>query len=270
MENATLYSQDTVEILHTERIPVIDGNKDDNIWERSTWLPINQVWIPYNATIDSTVFYGRYKLAWSEANNLIYILAEITDNVFVGGHNYQPDPDIGKGYADYDIFEIFIDEDKSGGLHVFDADPNEPQQWGSNAENAFAYHLTIEEPKDGEIMREKRALDIAGQSWSNYYITDYQDHFPGFAVKKVGNLYTWEISLKIYDDSYDHDQPEKSMVMLTEGKIMGFSVAYCNNDDANEEPVKRDHFIGSVWVPEENYNDHWMDASFFGTIKLTK
>ncbi len=269
-EKATIYSHDTLNILHAEKTPVIDGNNEDDIWENSVWLPIKQVWIPYGETIDSTIFCGRYKIAWSESTNLIYILAEITDNVFVGGHTYHPDPAIGKGYADYDIFEIFIDEDKSGGLHVFDADNSELQQWGSNAENAFAYHLTIETPKESEVIKGKRALDIAGKSWSDYFIADFQDHIPEFAVRKFGNQYTWELSLKIYNDSYDHDQPEKSRVTLTEEKIMGFSVAYCNNDDINEEPKKRDHFFGSVWVPEENYNDHWKDASFFGTIKLRK
>jgi hypothetical protein len=269
-EHSTIYSSDTLRIQHVSDPPVIDGIADDNVWENSPWDPINQVWIPYGKEIDSTVFYGRYKLLWSDSTNLLYILAEITDNVFVGGYRYHPDPAKGQGYANYDILEIFINENKSGGLHVFNATSDDSLQWGSNAEAAFAYHIAIDTPGDGQTITEKHALDITGESWSNYTIADYQDHLPDFAVRRDGNLYTWEFSMKVFDDTYDHDNPEASRDQLHDGKVMGFSVAYCNNDDPDKQPKKRDHFFGSVWVPEENYNDHWRDASFFGTVKLLK
>jgi hypothetical protein len=269
-ESSIVRPTDTLEIRHVSIPPVVDGAGIDKAWDESPWYPINQVWIPYGVEVDSTIFYGRYKIIWSETTNLLYILAEITDDVFVGGHQYHPDPVMGRGYTDHDILEIFIDENKSGERHVFDGAGPDTVQWGSNAEAAFAYHITIDTPHNGEIVTNKRALDIAGTSWSNYIIADYQDHIPDFAVKRDGNHYTWELSLKVFNDSYDHSTPHLSRVILHEGKVVGFSVAYCNNDDPKEEPKKRDHFFGSVWVPEENYNDHWRDASFFGTIQLIK
>jgi hypothetical protein len=48
---------------------------------------------------------------------------------------------------------------------------------------------------------------------------------------------------------------------------MGMSMAYCENDTPGTE---RDNFFGSVWVPEEAYNDHWMNADGFGTVRLTR
>jgi hypothetical protein len=269
-ESRTIYSSDTLKVYHTVVPPLVNGISSDEAWNMAPWYPINQVWIPYGTEVDSTLFYGRYKILWSEETNLLYILAEITDNVFVGGYKYHSDPQQGQGYANYDILEIFIDENKSGDLHVFNAQGEDAKLWGSNAEAAFAYHIAVAAPDDGETLRTKKALDITGKSWSNYLIADYQDHLPEFALRREGNLYTWEFSLKVFDDTYDHSQPEKSIVKLHQDKVMGFSVAYCNNDDPDEEQKSRDHFFGSVWVPKENYNDHWKDASFFGTIKLVK
>ncbi|MFP4287727.1 MAG: sugar-binding protein [Bacteroidales bacterium] len=270
MEHSSISSSDTILVMQTGNVPVIDGINNEKNWEKAPWYPLNQVWIPYGEKVDSTVFYGRYKMLWSEETNLLYFLAEITDNVFVGGHEYHPDPSMGNGYADYDILEIFIDENNEGDRHVFDAEGDDIEQWGENAESAFAYHITVDTPEDGETLFDKNALDIAGVSWSDYFIANYKNHIPEFAINRNGDLYTWELSLKVYHDSYDHQNPEKSRVVLETGKIMGVSLAYCNNDDADEYPPFRDHFFGSVEVPRENYNDHWMDSSLFGTIMLVK
>jgi hypothetical protein len=87
-------------------------------------------------------------------------------------------------------------------------------------------------------------------------------------MRKDGNQYTWEFSLAVYDSSYDNGDPEASRVDLSEGKISGLSLAYCDNDSINEEPKIRDNFFGSVWVPEAEYNNHWINADGFGTIEL--
>jgi hypothetical protein len=44
-------------------------------------------------------------------------------------------------------------------------------------------------------------------------------------------------------------------------------MAYCDNDTPGTE---RDNFFGSVWVPEEEYNDHWMNADGYGSVRLIK
>jgi hypothetical protein len=56
---------------------------------------------------------------------------------------------------------------------------------------------------------------------------------------------------------------------LFDGKVMGLTLAYCDNDKPDVNPKTRDKFFGSVWVPAAAYNDHWMNADYFGIVKLT-
>ncbi len=107
-------------------------------------------------------------------------------------------------------------------------------------------------------------MDIAG-FWER---VDYADHFEHFALRRYDHKLVYEMALKVYDDTYDHDDPEASRVQLTPDKIMGFTMAYCDNDDKEAYPPKREKFYGSVWVPEYAYNSHWENADYFGTMKL--
>ncbi len=254
---------DTVKVALTENPPTIDGDPGDACWDAVAWQSIDQVWIPYGDTVPASDFSGRFKICWSQQENVLYMLAEIIDDVFVDGYVYPND-----GYPDYDIFEVFIDEDKSGGLHVFDGTGTTGQQWGTNAENAFSYHIVVECPADGEVTTECVVCDIAGTDWGNKIIPNYANHFPAFAMKKSGSTYYWEFSLVVYNDTYDDTNPEASRVQLSAGKVMGLSVAYCDNDDPTENPKTRDNFFGSVKVTAQTYNDHWMQADGFGTARL--
>ena len=260
---------DTVKVLAISQLPTIDGIGDDNCWKNCNWQAIDQVWIPYGGSMDSADFHGRYKIVWSPAANLLYFLVEIVDDVFVDGYKYDRNPAVGGGYPDYDIVEVFIDPDKSGGLHVFDGTGSTGQQWGTNAENAFSYHIAANAAPEGQVTHDKVVCDIAGQSWSNYYIANYADHFPEFALRRSASRFIWEFSLQVYNDTYQPGNPSASRVVLKVGDVMGLSIAYCDNDDLNEQPKQRDNFIGSVWVPAAAYNDHWMNADYFGTIRLT-
>ncbi len=241
-----------------------DGIADDNIWKKMNWYYIDQVWMPYRASLEANDFSGRYKVAWSESENVLCFLVETTDDIFVDGYIYNSNPSVGGKYPDYDILEIFIDEDKSGGMHIFD-------NAGSNAENAFSYHMSINEPEDGGIVNELVVCDIAGISWSNYSIPNYASHFQDFIVRRTGNSLTWEFSLKVYDDTYDNGSPENSRVNLGKGKEIGFAMAYCDNDDPLEVPLARDNFIGTDVGPDEPleiWNEHWQNADVYGTLEL--
>jgi hypothetical protein len=263
-----LAQDDTVRVREIADLPVVDGKPDDRCWQDCTWQAIDQVWIEYGQTLDSTDFTGRYKIAWSSSTHLLYFLVEIVDDAFVDGYVYNSNPSQGGGYPDYDIVEVFIDHDKSGGLHVFDGTGNTATNWGSNAENAFSYHIATDLMPDGQATTEKVVCDIAGKNWGDYFIPDYSDHLPDFAMRQAEGKYVWEFSLQVYDHSYHAQNPSASRVTLQPGDIMGLSLAYCDNDDPDEQPKKRDHFIGSVWVPEQAFNDHWKDADGFGTIQL--
>ncbi len=248
---------DTVKVLDVSSPPLIDGKGDDACWQTTKWQAIDQVWMPYLVHIDSSDYWGRYKIVWSSQQNLLYFLVETVDDVAVDGYV--------KGAGDYyefDIVEVFIDEDKSGGKHVLDGGG---QLWGTNAENAFSYHIYAKFPKENEITTQKNVMDIAGSNWQT---VDYASHFPEFALRKVGSLYTREFSLIVYNDTYNNANPTASRVQLQAGKIMGLSLAYCDNDDPNESPKRRDNFFGSVWVSHADSNNHWIDASDFGTAQL--
>ncbi len=247
-----------VTALEAETIPVIDGDATDHCWDSAQWYFIDETWITWGEEIDSADYNGRFKVSWSSQQNLLYFLVEITDDAFVDGY-VHPDG----GYPDFDIVEVFIDEDMSGGLHVFDDNPT----WGMNSENAFSYHIAVDAPAEGGTETAFVACDIDGTEWGDRVIMNYADHIPDLTMKKVGNKYYYEFSLAVYDDTYDHAIPENSRVTLVGNREMGLSLAYCDNDTPGTE---RDNFFGSVWVPEEAYNDHWMDADGFGRIRLIK
>lgn len=243
---------DTVETPNVEITPTIDGHSNDACWAGTDWQTIDQVWIPWGGSVGASDYSGQYKVAWDSTENVLYFVVEIIDDVFVDGYEYP-----NGGYYNYDIVEVFIDEDKSGGVHNYEVG-------GVNAENAFAYHIVVDAPADGDTTSDFVVCDMAG----NTYIVDYASHFPEFAMRKDGNQYTWEFSLAVYDSSYDNGDPEASRVDLTEDKITGLSLAYCDNDSINETPKTRDNFFGSVEVPEDEYNDHWINADGFGSIEL--
>jgi hypothetical protein len=54
---------------------------------------------------------------------------------------------------------------------------------------------------------------------------------------------------------------------LHSGKEMGFTAAYCDDDQSSANP-QRDHFIGSKYLTQANSNNSWLDASVFGYMKL--
>ncbi|MDZ7288739.1 MAG: T9SS type A sorting domain-containing protein [candidate division KSB1 bacterium] len=237
-------------------LPVIDGTGDDPCWQNVPWQSIDQVWIPYGANVASNDYSGRYKVVWSSTTNLLYFLVEVTDDVFVDG--YVPNTAGGAIY-DFDMTEVFIDEDTSGGEHRYDGS-------GTNAENAFAYHLYAAFPAEGEVTTNLLVEDMAGTQ-SNPRRPDYAPHFPEFAMRLSGHTVLREFSLIVYNDTYDENNKDAARVQLHLDKVIGLSVACNDNDNPAEYPKRRDNMFGSVWEPRPG-NLHWMNADYFGRIKL--
>jgi hypothetical protein len=236
--------------------PIIDGVGNDSCWQNVPWQSIAQVWIPYGSSVDSEDYSGRYKVVWSSTTNLLYFLIEIRDDVFVDG--YDPSSSGGAIY-DFDITEVFIDEDASGGEHRYDGN-------GTNAENAFAYHMYANFPVPGEVDTVCQVDDMAGTQ-VNSRRADYTSHFPQFALRTTGTTAVREFSLIVYNDTYTDSNKEAARAQLAVGKVMGLSVAYCDNDNPNEYPKVRDNMFGSVWEPSPG-NLHWINADYFGRVKL--
>ena len=249
--------ENAVNALEAETIPVVDGEPIDDCWSAAQWYHIDETWINWGQEIDSSDYFGRFKVSWSAPENLLYFLVEVTDDAFVDGYVYP-----NGGYPDFDIVEVFIDEDMSGGLHVFDDNAT----WGMNSENAFSYHIAVDAPTDGGTESAFVACDIDGTNWPAV-IMDYADHIPELTMKKVGNKYFYEFSMAVYNDTYDHSNAEASRVTLTGNKEMAMSMAYCDNDTPG---TARDNFFGSVWVPQPDSNAHWMNADGFGHVRLIK
>jgi hypothetical protein len=257
---------DTVYINDVSIPPVIDGNGTDACWQSSSWQPINQVWIPWGTTVDSLDYYGRYKVVWSSAQNLLYFLVEINDDTVSDGYI----PGETSAIYNFDMIEVFMDENKSGDYHVFDGKANDETSLGINAENAFGYHIFAEIPNSGEISSEFRVEDLAGTDWAHVINAVYNAHFPEFTIRREANVITREFSLIVYNDTYSESNIEGSRVTLSKNKIMGLSLAFNDDDQPEIDPkiAERDNFFGSVAVSESAYNDHWKNADGFGTAKL--
>lgn len=280
---------DTIKIQQVITKPVFDGIATDEIWTREgvKWQPIDQVWMPWKGTVPTTNdFTGRFKIVWHETENLLFFFVEITDDVFVDGYNFATNGPF--GYPNYDVVEIFLDENRSNGPHVFD-------NGTENAQNAFSYHINVNAPANGTTTNNFTVEDLDGRDWGNSWVVNYATHFPDFIMKKEGEKYCYEFSLKVFDDTYPTQQKngttstdaEKSRVLLIPGKTIGITMAYCDND-ANDG--KRDHFFGSVAgreytgnfgyngtqysISTENgqkiFNTHWMSASDYGVAVLMK
>ncbi len=214
------------DIFKAENTLTIDGKANESIWQKTQWRPLDQLWLgnPYSAED----FSGRYKLSWREDG--LYLLVEITDDVLFDQHK-----DPLTLWWDDDCVEVFIDENNSGGDHQFN-------------HNAFAYHVAM----DGNV------VDMAPNKEGKLY----NDHV-NMAKTQDGKVTTWELLIRIFDDSYQDDK-ENTPVVLSANKKIGFALAYCDNDTSET----RENFIGSVFVPGEDKNRGWIDAGIFGTIVL--
>jgi hypothetical protein len=205
--------------------PTIDGIGNDTCWLNAQWYPINILW--QGTAVDSLDFYGRFKVAWNAQK--LFVLVEINDNIL---SDMYSDPLV--NYYMDDCVELFIDENHSGGDH-------------QDNFNAFAYHVSTL----GDV------VDLG---------TDASPHLFNDVLQvvrtNIGDLYTWEFAVNIYTDSYVLGGTNVPLT-LTADKIMGFSVAYCDDDSSGT----RETFMGSD--PNSNGGDnHWINASEFATLTL--
>ncbi|OIP84845.1 MAG: hypothetical protein AUK44_01200 [Porphyromonadaceae bacterium CG2_30_38_12] len=218
----------------TQTPPLIDGIANESCWKNASCALINQ---PFDgkALPDSADFYGRYKVVWDASR--LYVLMEITDDKLVDNRIHPKD-----NYWEDDIAEIFIDEDRVLEGHAC----------GKEAFNAFAYHISAV-PRDKNnyahgsfvpfdaINAEHHVIDL-GEDCDTKNALNLNDHI-NMKVSKNGNKYTWEMEIKIFDKSYNQNTIDNIPVKLTPNKVMGFAIAYCDDDSG-----VRDNMIGTVPV----------------------
>jgi hypothetical protein len=245
-------------------VPQIDGDMDA-VWEALPWYSLNYVWMDWETIVDSSDYYGHFKIAWSEETDLLYFFIEITDDVLIERY-----AELQETVYYNDIVEVFLDEDGSGGMHVFDG--------STNAENAFSYHITpLGFPEEESPVTDFRVQDIDGTGWGDNSSPDYISHFPEAILVKKGNQYYWEFSLTVFDDSYEQATSDGVGVELTLDKELGIALAYCEADDP--ENYRREMFLGSMEGNSDKlgdsdggflygYNDTWQNADDYSVLKL--
>jgi hypothetical protein len=207
--------------------PTIDGVADDAAWERAEWRQIDELWL--GPEIQPNDFEGRFKVVWTE--DRLYLLGEFTDDILFDSHRNPLTQ-----YWDDDCWEIFLDENHSGGNHQFN-------------HNAFAYHMSLD----------NRAIDIGTDEQAR----DYSHHVDS-RWRQEGDRIIWELAIDIYTDAYEDDGDSNQPVQLHAGKVMGLMVAWCDNDGSE----LRENFIGSETVPHGPKDRGWIDAGLFGTLIL--
>lgn len=162
----------------------------------------------------------------------MYVLAEVVDDSLIDIH-----PDGLDLYWDDDCLEIFIDEDASGGNHQYN-------------HQAFAYHISLDQ----------RIADMGVDSSAVYF----DGHLDSFH-RREGKKSTWEVRMKLFDDSFKEGK-KNTPVKLEKDKKIGFALAYCDNDTSDT----RENFIGSEVVEGEDKNRGWIDAGIFRNYQLIK
>lgn len=220
-------------VYRTETPPVIDGIGNEECWSTASWALINQPFDGKTSIPDSADFYGRYKIVWDASR--LYVLMEITDDILVD-NRVNPT----NNYWDDDCAEFFIDED-----HI-----SQGHECGANAFNAFAYHVaSVPRNKNNYLNGGVVAFDSPdaihhvidlGSDCNTKNALNLDDHV-NVKIVKNGNKYTWELEFKIFDNNYNQNSSNNIPVTLTANKIMGFAIAYCDDDSG-----VRDNMIGTI------------------------
>jgi len=226
----------------------IDGVAEEPDWSLAAWYNIDVPWLVSDnngnlrvandagETWDANDFSGRFKVLWSDQTNKIYFLVEILDNKLVKGATLT------NNYWEYDIIEIFIDEDG----------PCRTGNCNHQSNNtAYAYHVS------------------AGTDTSNFDVFDVGVNEPYVMFNNVFNVvinqyepnhYIWEMAMDLMDEN-------EEITTIYDGKKIGFAIAYCDSD--NQQNPKRELFAGSVYNAGSNKANLWMDASLFGGLSLS-
>jgi len=229
-----------IEVQKVLQAPTIDGIANDDSWRGNDWYPLDKPII--GPLPEPSDFSGRYKLRWDSEH--LYLLAEIQDDVLFDSH-----PDPLKQYWDDDCLEIFIDEDASGGNHQFNY-------------NAFAYHIALD--NQAVDIGEKKPNGMAEFLLFNEHIRSQWRR-----NDKAPHKIIWEVAIKLFNDKFQPgEKNDLSQVKLHRGKIIGFMLAYCDNDGS----LQRENFIGSHDITPVNGDKNlgYIDASVFGKIKLVE
>jgi len=209
--------------------PVIDGVAEAT-WNNAPASTINVFWLGTQPNPTASDYWGSYKAVWTE--EYLYLLVIIEDDKLFDGVADPLDR-----YWEDDTVELFIDENHNGGQHGYNT-------------SAWAYHVST----SGDVVD----YTTSGPKLLN-------DHIQVARGMSANNLHTWELRIKIYGEDYA-DWKTNAPLTLSAGKLMGFSVAYIDNDGSPQ----RESMMGSVDTQGHKNNQGYLDASVFGTLLLVE
>jgi hypothetical protein len=219
------------EALFTVTTPVIDGNGNDTCWNKASWAPIDQIWI--GNAVEETDYSGRFKVLWTQ--NRLYLLIQIIDDSL----RVQPSglADVCSNIYNYDCSEIFIDENHSRDANY------------TGTYKAIAYHLDTTHV----------CYYIGGSTgWDRL-----DDHLNYKMTRVAAHTFEYEYEIKVFNDTYIHGGIN-TPVQLTTGKLLGWSVAYNDNDEGST----RQNMFGSKFIDGTDKNISYYNASAFGELNL--
>ena len=233
------------DVSHADHAPVVDGFDNDAAWAKAEWVPMKH--LMWGTLPESDDFSGRYKLVWTTTH--LYLLAEITDDILYDSH-----PDPLDAYWEDDALEIFIDENASGGDHLY-------------THNAFAYHISLDNQAAdmGPFLSEEDRIN--GVAQVNLYPHQVVSQWKRSLTEP--HKIIWEVQLSVVGEDFSDQNPDVAGEILQAGKLMGFMLAYCDSD-GKLEGGGREHFMGDVEITpvEGDRNLGYKDASVFRQIKL--
>jgi Carbohydrate family 9 binding domain-like len=209
------------------KAPIIDGDSADVCWKNVAWYPIDQLWLGQPYLPDD--FQGKFKITYNQ--DKLFLLIAIQDDVLVDHY-----PKWDSLWWNDDCVEIFVDENRGKELHQYN-------------HKAFAYHVAINATD---------VVDLSPDKMPHLY----NDHLVAKRVT-VGNKSLWEIALSVYNDTYI-DGGSNTPVKLQKGKLMGFTINYCDSDAT----LVRENFISSIAVEGADKDLGWKDASVFNQLIL--
>ena len=219
------------EARFTTTLPVIDGIGNDTCWNKAEWAPIDQVWI--GPALDASDFTGKFKVMWTE--DRLYVLVRITDDLL-----QLQDPgtqDVCSNIYNYDCVEIFIDENNSRETNY------------SGTFKAIAYHMDT----TGHC-----CYAMGNSGW-----VSLDDHLRYKMQRVDTHTFDYEYEIKIYNDTYAIGG-NNTPVKLTNDKLMGWSIAYNDNDGGSI----RQSMVGSIYITGNDKNVSYFNSSVFGELKL--
>jgi len=154
---------------------------------------------------------------------------EITDDKLVDNRVNPSD-----NYWEDDLTEFFIDEDHTPQGH----------ECVTDAYKAFAYHISaVSGDKNNYSNGSKMSFDSPdginhvidlGTDCNTNKVMNFDEHV-NVKITKNGNKYTWELEFKIFNKNYNQNSLTNTPVTLTANKVMGFAIAYCDDDNGTRE-----------------------------------